>query len=108
MARSHPVGQLLLGEPDRGATHEHKPGDVLVRSETLVGSAVLGVATSPAGRSLTRQRSNWIRAARAHFWSLPILVRGRVSSRSLQACTHVLQSAYGQKDACSSLHPLPD
>jgi len=66
VARPHPLGELLLGEPELGATRDHEPGDPLVWRQTLLRSPVLRIAMSPAPGGVCRWGSGRVVGAGAH------------------------------------------
>src|SRR6266540_4224936 len=74
MACPHPPGELLLGQPELAATHDHEPRDPLVRRQTLLRSAVPRITTTPTLSGVSRRGSDRAPCASAHGLSLPILI----------------------------------
>jgi hypothetical protein len=66
VARAHPVGKLLLSEPEVGPPHDHEPRDPFVWSKTLLRRPVVGITTSPTTGSVSHGGSDRAYGARAH------------------------------------------
>src|SRR5680860_572550 len=105
MARSHPLGQLLLREAELHALADHQPRELLVGLLLFESGSVRSALASPLFHDLRVGRSDWRVVPTSHFHPISLTTFGCQCSKIAKFACNPARTAWVPKLSARATQP---